>query len=65
MFLWSLYIPDNKREMSNGYDDCAVCRAWTKKQAILVFRKMYNAFQEDAVQRVKYNQLGIAVISNY
>ena len=65
MFLWSLYIPDNERGMENGYDDYAVCRAWTKKQAIRTFSKMYNDFREEAVQRIKYNQFGISVISNY
>lgn len=65
MYLWSLYISDNGREKPSGYDDCAVCRAWTKKQAIRIFSKMYNDFHEDAVQRVKYNHFGIAVLSNY
>ncbi len=65
MFLWSLYIPDNERGMKNGYDDCAVCRAWTKKQAIRKFSKMYNDFREEAIQRIKYNKFGISVISNY
>ena len=65
MFLWSLYIPGNERGMKNGYDDCAVCRAWTKKQAIRKFSKMYNDFREESIQRIKYNQFGISVISNY
>ena len=65
MFLWSLYISDDKGELSNGYDDCAVCRAWTKKQAIRIFSAMYNDFSEAAVQRVKYNRFGIAVLSDY
>ena len=65
MFLWLLYINDNGRKKSNGYDDCAVCRAWTKKQAIRIFSRMYNGFHEDAIQRVKYNHFGIAVLSDY
>ncbi len=62
MFLWSLYMKDDG---SNGYDDCAVCRAWTRKQAIRIFSRMYNGFQKDAVQRVKYNPFGIAVLSDF
>lgn len=65
MFLYSLYISDNGRGKSNGYDDCAVCRALTKKQAIQILRMMYSDFPEDAVQRVKFNHFGIAVLSNY
>ena len=65
MFLYSLYIADNGRGKSNGYDDCAACRAWTKNRAIQIFSKMYREFPEDAVQRVKYNHFGIAVLSSY
>ena len=67
MFLFSLYIPDssNPLDHKNGYDDCAVCRAWTKKQAIRKFKKMYDGFDGSAVKKVTYNFCGIAVLSDY
>ncbi len=66
MFLYALYIPDDKeRDNSNGYDDCAICRSWTKRQAIKKFKKMYCDFKNDAVRKVKFNTYGIAVISEY
>lgn len=65
MFLYSIYLSDSGREKRNGFDDCALCRAWTKREAVKIFRRMYSGFSEDAIQRVKFNQLGIAVLSNY
>ncbi len=66
MFLYALYIHDDKTLTdSNGYDDCAICRAWTKKQAITKFRKMYCDFDSNSIKRVRFNKYGIAVISDY
>ncbi len=66
MFIYALYIPDDKMlPNSNGYDDCAICRAWTKRQAISKFKRMYCDFNSDSVKRVRYNHYGIAVISNF
>ena len=49
----------------NANDDCALCRAWTKKQAICKFSKLYTSVTEENVFRVRYNQFGIAVLSDY
>ena len=46
-------------------DDCALCRAWSKKQAIKKFNKLYCDFTEANVFRVTYNKYGIAVLSDY
>lgn len=46
-------------------DDCVLCKAWSKKQAIKKFKIMYNDFDESNVSRVKYNKYGIAVLSDY
>jgi len=66
MFLFALYIPGDKTSAdTDGYDDCAVCRAWTKKRAMLKFKKMYRGFDGNSVKKVRYNAYGIAVISKY
>lgn len=65
MFLYSLCTSDKGREKSNGFDDCALCRARTKRHAVKIFRRMYGGFPEEVVQRVKFNQFGISVLSNY
>jgi hypothetical protein len=49
----------------NAHDDCAICKAWSKSQAIRKFRKLYCDFDESNVFRVTYNKYGIAVLSDY
>lgn len=46
-------------------DDCALCRAWTKKKAIKKFQKLYCDLDESNVSRVKFNTYGIAILSDY
>ena len=46
-------------------DDCALCKAWTKKGAIKKFQKLYCDFDESNVSRVKYNKYGIAILTDY
>lgn len=45
--------------------DCALCRAWSKKQAVKKFKTLYSDFDESNVFRVKYNKYGIAVLTDY
>ena len=52
-------------EIHNASDDCAICKAWSKKRAIKKFKKMYCNFEESDVFRVKYNKYGIAVLTDY
>jgi hypothetical protein len=52
-------------EIHNANDDCAICKAWTKKQAIKKFKMMYRDFDESNVFRVKYNKYGVAVLTDY
>ena len=67
MFLYSLFIANSM--INDGThianDDCALCRAWTKKKAIKKFQKIYCNFDESNVSRVRYNTYGIAVLSDY
>lgn len=63
MFLFAYYLPD--KDQSNGYDDYAICRAWTKNQAIRKFKKLYAIVNDNTVKRIKYNKYGIAIISDY
>ncbi|MBR5186957.1 MAG: hypothetical protein IKW18_00680 [Clostridia bacterium] len=49
----------------NANDDCALCRAWTKKQAIHKFSKLYTSVKEENVFRVRYNKYGVAILSDY
>ena len=67
MFLYSLFIANSiindGTHIAN--DDCALCRAWTKKKAIKKFQKIYCNFDESNVSRVRYNTYGIAVLSDY
>ncbi len=46
-------------------DDCALCRAWSKKKAIKKFQKLYCDFNKSNVSRVKYNKYGIAILTDY
>lgn len=58
-----------------GHDDCdiALCRAWSKKQAIKKFRRMYcdtvtsidKHKIENCVSRVRFNRYRISVLSDY
>lgn len=66
MFLYYLFIEgamkDDDIHIAN--DDCAICRAWTKKQAINKFLAMYPA-NDSNVFRVRFNKSGIAVLTDY
>ena len=67
MFLYCLFIPNSMENDDNhtATDDCALCRAWSKKQAIKKFKKLYCNFDESNVSRVKYNKYGIAILTDY
>ena len=67
MFLYCLFIQGSMPgdETHNAHDDCAICKAWSKSQAIKKFGKLYCDFDESNVFRVTYNKYGIAVLSDY
>ncbi len=67
MFLYCLFMEGTMKGdgIHNANDDCAICRAWTKRQAIRRFSRMYSSFADENVFRVKYNRRGIAVLSDY
>ena len=67
MFLYCLFIQGSMPgdATHNAHDDCAICKAWAKSQAIRKFRKLYCDFDESNVFRVTYNKYGIAVLSDY
>ncbi len=67
MFLYCLFIPASmeKDEAHKVNDDCALCKAWSKKKAIKKFEKMYCDSDESDVFRVNYNACGIAVLTDY
>jgi len=66
MFLFYYFLAGSMTGSGhNANDDCALCRAWTKKQAINKFKKLYVSVSEENVSRVRYNQFGIAVLSDY
>lgn len=67
MFLYCLFIPglmDNDGTHGTN-DECALCKAWTKKNAIKKFQKLYCNFDKSNVFRIKYNAYGIAVLTDY
>ena len=66
-FTFCLYISGSMTgdKIHNANDDCAICKAWSKKQAIRKFMKVYCDFDEFDVFRVKYNKYGIAVLTDY
>ena len=66
MFVYCLYISGSMAgdEIHNANDDCVICKAWSKKQAIKKFQKMYCNFEESDVFRVEYNKYGIAVLTD-
>ena len=66
MFLFYYFLAGSMTETDhNANDDCALCRAWTKKQAIRKFSKLYTSVTEENIFRVRYNQYGIAILSDY
>lgn len=67
MFIFCLYIRGSMvgDKIHNANDDCAICQAWSKKQAIKKFKRMYCDFEDSAVFCVKYNKYGIAVLTDY
>ncbi len=67
MFTYCLFICGSMvdDEIHNANDDRALCKAWSKKQAIRKFKTMYTYFDASNVFRVKYNKLGIAVLTDY
>ena len=67
MFLYCLLIPAimGNDGVHGETVDCALCKAWSKKQAVKKFQKLYRNFEESNVSRVKYNKYGIAVLSDY
>ena len=66
MFTYCLYISGSmtRDEIHNANDDCAICKAWSKNQAIKKSKSMYCDFKKSNVFRVKYNKYGIAVLSD-
>jgi hypothetical protein len=56
-------MPDDG--IHNAHDDCAVCKAWSRRRAIRKFQKSYCDFDGSNVFRVTYNRYGIAVLSDY
>ena len=67
MFLYYYFQPDSKKDddFYNDNDDCALCRAWTKKQAIKKFHAMYDNVNDNNVSRVRFNSYGVAILSDY
>jgi len=66
MFLYCLFIKGSLANTEHrANDDCAICRAWTKKQAIKKFQRLYLNFKDSDVSRVRYNYAGIAILSDY
>ena len=66
MFLFYYFLKDSMTDSEHAAnDDCALCRAWTKQQAIKKFKKLYICADEANVSRVRYNSCGIAVLSDY
>ena len=67
MFLYCLLIPNSMENDSihTTTDDCALCRAWSKKNAMKKFQKLYCNFDQSNVFRVEYNKYGIAVLTDY
>lgn len=45
--------------------DVALCRAWSKKQALKKFGKMYIHLTDDDVFRVKFNYCGFALLVEF
>ncbi len=66
MFLYYYFMAGQMEgEGHVASDDCAVCRAWTKNGAVRKFRKLYTDAAETNVFRVRYNRLGIAVLTDF
>lgn len=46
-------------------DDVAVTYAWSKKQALKKFQRLYGDAADDNVNRVRFNAYGIAILTDY
>ncbi len=67
MFLYCYYFAGSMKNDDSHFanDDSALCRAWTKKQAIQKFLSLYDHVDDTNVFRVKFNSYGVAVLSDY
>ncbi len=65
MFIYSHFVKGALPPGHKGNDDCAICRAWNKKNAIKKFSKLYINANEDNVKRAFYNIYRIFIISDY
>ena len=46
-------------------DDVAICRAKSRKQAVKKFKRLYGLADETNVSRVRWNDYGIAILTDY
>ena len=46
-------------------DDVAICKAKSKEKAIKKFRKLYELADESNVRRVRHNDYGVAILTDY
>ena len=53
--------------MINHYftDNCAICFALTRQQAMKKFRKFYNYSLDESIDKVYINFGGIAILTDY
>lgn len=63
-FLWCYTVPN---AMINHCftDDCAICFALTRQQAMKKFRKFYNYSLDESIDKVYINFGGIAILTDY
>ena len=67
MRLWVLAVPNAMKE-HRFTDDVAICRAWTKHGAIKMFKTLYGYSDlefDKYVKKVRYNNYGIAILTDY
>lgn len=46
-------------------DDVAICKATTKRKAIKRFRQLYGLADETNVFEVRFNDYGVAILTDY
>ena len=63
-FLWCYTVPDAMIN-HNFTDDCAICFALTRKQALKKFRKFYDFAPNESIDKVYLNFGGIAILTDY
>lgn len=59
------YALADQMEGHDFTDDVAICKATSKRQAIKKFRQLYGLADQTNVFEVRFNDCGVAILTDY